>query len=157
MTTPEHELQPLAESVTGCTLTFVPTGDAYQPLAALAVLAALNAKGFTGTCECYIRPGTRSGKYLMGIALEFESGPPGEAWWRSFVGVVAAASEDDEEVHLNRHGSDFTTVGELRKTMRHAGTAGYEAGAARWVLDPEGSDPDSPFSSLCRRIRDEGA
>jgi hypothetical protein len=61
----ERGLQPLDEAATGCTLVFVPNGRLYQPLSALAVLAGLNARGFSGVCECYIRPGILDGEYLM--------------------------------------------------------------------------------------------
>jgi hypothetical protein len=75
----ERGLQPLDENVTGCTLVFVPTGRMYQPLSALAVLAGLNAKGFSGVCECYIRPDVRDAEYLMGVGLEFAADPPADS------------------------------------------------------------------------------
>jgi hypothetical protein len=146
----ERGVQPLDTGAAGCTLTFIPTGRLYQPLSALAVLAALHAKGFTGVCECYIRPGVPDAEYRMGVGLQFAGDPPGDEWWGEFVGDVGYACEDDGEVQLNRHGCQFATVGELRATMLHAGTAGFEGGAVVWVSDPSGPDPDSPFTGLCR-------
>ena len=75
----KRRLQTLDDAATGCTLAFIPTGRMYQPLSALAILAGLNAKQFTGTCECYIRPGVRGGEYLMGIGLEFAGDESGDA------------------------------------------------------------------------------
>lgn len=152
----ERGLQPLDAAATGCTLVFVPTGRMYQPLAALAVLAGLNAQGFTGTCECYIRPEVRDGEYLMGLGLAFAGAAPDDSWWGSLADSVAAACEGDEEVQLDRGRCAFATLAELRAAMLHAGTAGFEAGSAVWVSDPTGPDPDSPFTGLCRRIHDEG-
>jgi hypothetical protein len=151
-----RKVQPLAEGVLGCTLAFVPLGEMYQPRAALALLAGLNAKGFTGTCECYIRPDVEDGEYLMGIGLKFAGEPPDEDWWGELVGLVGHACADDEDVRLSRDGCEFTTVGELRAALLHAGTAEFEAGSATRVVDPLGPDPDSPFTGLCRRIRDAG-
>src|SRR5262249_9915912 len=136
----EVGVQPLADDETGCTLVFVPTGRMYQPLSALAVLAGLNGKGFTGVCECYIRPGVREGEYLMGVGLGFAGEPPPDEWWDEFVGNSEHACAEDEEVRLNRDGCEFASVGELRAGMRHAGTAGFEAGLAVWVSDPAGPD-----------------
>jgi hypothetical protein len=146
-------LQPLDEAATGCTLMFIPAGPIYQPSAALAVLAGLYGRGFSGTCECYIRPGVTDGEYLMGVGLEFPGDPPGEGWWGAFVSNVRDACADDEDVRLDRDGCEFATVGELRAAMLHAGTAGFEAGVAVWVSDPAGPDPGSPFTVLCRRAR----
>jgi hypothetical protein len=146
-------LQPLDDDATGCTLVFVPTGRMYQPLSALAVLAALHGRGFSGVCECYIRPGVRDGEYWMGVGLGFEGQAPGDDWWGAFVSNVRDACADDEEVHLDRDSCEFASVGELRTAMLHAGTAGFEVGAAVWVSDPSGPDPDSPFTMLCRSAR----
>jgi hypothetical protein len=150
----EAGVQPLEDAVTACTLVFVRTGRMYQPLAALALLAGLHAKHFTGTCECYIRPGIRDGQYWMGVGLGFSGQPPAQSWWGSFVTLVADACADDEEVHLDRDSCLFANVGELRAAMRHAGTAGFEAGSAVWVSDPAGADPKSPFTVVCRHARD---
>jgi hypothetical protein len=149
----ERGIQPLDKTATGCTLVFVPTGPGYQPLAALAVLAALHGKGFTGICESYILPDIREGEYLMGVGLDFLGNPPEDAWWASFVDCVQLACKDDEEVGLHGDVCEFATVGELRATMRHAGTAGFQAGSAVWVSDPAGPDPDSPFTALARRCQ----
>lgn len=149
----ERGLQPLDDAATGCALAFVPAGDMYQPLSALAVLAGLNAKRFTGICECYIRPGIRDGEYRMGVGLQFADEPPPDEWWGEFVGDVEYACAEDEEVRLNRDRSEFASVRELRAAMQHAGTAGFEAGWAVWVSDPAGPDPDSPFTMLCRSAR----
>ena len=57
----EVGLQPLDDAVTGCALVFVPADPAstiHQPMSALAVLAGLHARGFSGICECYY-PGTK--------------------------------------------------------------------------------------------------
>jgi hypothetical protein len=152
----ERGLKSLDEVSTGCTLVFVPQSDMYQPLSALAILAGLNAMGFTGTCECYIQPTLRSGEYLMGIGLKFAGDAADADWWGSLADNVAAACDDDNEVRLNRDACEFTTVGQLRSELLHAGTAGFEAGWAVWVSDPVGPDPDSPFTGLCRRVKDEG-
>jgi hypothetical protein len=149
----ERGVQPLDVAATGCTLAFVPTGRMYQPLSALAVLAGLNAKGFSGVCECYIRPGVHDGEYLMGVGLGFAGESPPDEWWGEFVGDVGYACAEDEEVRLDRGKCAFATVGELRAAMMHAGTAGFEAGLAVWVSDPAGPDPDSPFTALCRSAR----
>lgn len=149
----ERGLESLDEAATGCTLVFVPTGRMYQPLSTLAVLAGLYGRGFSGVCECYIRPGTEGGEYLMGVGLGFEGGPPDSGWWGAFVDNVRDACVDDEEVHLNRGACEFATVGELRAAMVHAGTAGFEAGSAVWVSDPAGRDPRSPFTVVCRSAR----
>lgn len=153
----ERGLQPLEDAATGCTLVFVPTGRMYQPLSALAVLAGLHARGFSGVCECYIRPGVRGGKYRMGVGLGFDGDAPDDDWWGAFVDDVRDACAEDEEIRLDRGRCEFATVGELRAAMLHAGTAGFESGAAVWVSDPAGPDPDSPFTVLCRRIPGEGA
>ena len=108
---------------------------------------------FSGTCECYIRPGVRDGDYLMGVGLGFPGEPPPNEWWGEFVETVGYACTEDEEVRLDRGRCEFATVGELRAAMRHAGTAGFEAGLAVWVSDPAGPDPDSPFTALCRSAR----
>lgn len=149
----ETGLQPLGDAATGCTLVFLPTGRMYQPLAALAVLAGLNARGFSGVCECYIRPGVRDGEYRMGVGLGFAGEEPADEWWGEFVSGIEYACADDEEVRLDRDACAFASVGELRAAMRHAGTAGFEAGSAVWVSDPAGPDPDSPFTMLCRNAR----
>src|SRR5262245_41210003 len=145
--------QPLDDAATGCTLTFAATGPMYQPMSALAVLAALNGKGFTGVCECYIRPSLLEGEYLMGVGLEFGGEPPSNEWWGEFVGNVGHACAEDEDVRLDHDGCEFASVGELRAAMCHAGTAGFENGIAVWVSDPTGPDPDSPFTMLCRNAR----
>jgi hypothetical protein len=148
----EQGLQPLDDATTGCTLVFVPTGPMYQPLSALAVLAGLYGRGFSGVCECYLRPGVPDGEYQMGVGLAFEGDTPEDAWWGAFVDNVRDACTDDDEIQLERSKCRFATVGELRVAMRHAGTAGFEAGSAVWVSDPTGPDPNSPFTVLCRRI-----
>ena len=149
----ERGLRPLDDTATGCTLVFVPTGRMYQPLSALAVLAGLNGRSFSGVCECYIRPGVRDGEYLMGVGLGFEGPVPDDSWWGAFMSNVRDACADDEDIRLDRNGCEFATVGELRTTMRHAGSAGFELGAAVWVSDPGGPDPNSPFTMLCRSAR----
>jgi hypothetical protein len=149
----ERGMQLLDDAATGCTLTFIPTGKAYQPLSALAVLAGLNGKKFSGICECYIRPGVRDGAYLMGIGLESTGEEPPEEWWGELVGNIGCACADDPEVRLERDGCEFATVGELRAAMVHAGTAGFESGLAVWVSDPVGPDPKSPFTVVCRCAR----
>ena len=145
--------QPLDADATGCTLVFVPTGRMYQPLSALAVLAGLHGRGFSGVCECYIRPGVRDGEYVMGVGLGFEGQAPDDGWGGAFVSNVRDACADNEEVHLDRDRCQFACVDELRAAMRHAGTAGFEDGLAAWVSDPAGPDPDSPFTMLCRSAR----
>jgi hypothetical protein len=149
----EVGLQPLDDAATGCTLAFAATGRMYQPMSALAVLAGLNGKGFTGVCECYLRPDVRDGEYLMGVGLAFAGEPPPHEGWGEFVGNVGHACADDEDVRLDRGGCEFATVGELRAALLHAGTAGFEDGLAVWVSDPAGPDPDSPFTALCRSAR----
>jgi hypothetical protein len=72
----ERGLQPLDDGATGCTLVFVPCSRMYQPLSALALLAGLYPRTLSGVCECYIRPGVRNGKYLMGVGLGFDGGTP---------------------------------------------------------------------------------
>jgi hypothetical protein len=153
----ELGLQPLKDAAIGCTLVFMPTGRMYQPLSALAILAGLYGRGFSGVCESYIRPGIRDGEYLMGVGLEFEGAAPDDGWWGAFVDNVRDACADDEDIRLDRGRCEFTTVGDLRAAMLHAGTAGFEAGSAIWVSDPAGPDPDSPFTVLCRRVRYEGS
>jgi hypothetical protein len=153
----ERGLQPLEDAATGCTLVFVPAGRMYQPLSALAVLAGLYGRRFSGVCECYIRPRIRDGEYLMGVGLEFEGNAPDSDWWGAFVDNVRDSCAEDEEVRLDRGRCEFATVGELRAAMWHAGTAEFEAGSAVWVSDPDGPDPNSPFTVLCRGIRVEGA
>jgi hypothetical protein len=149
----EVGFQPLDDSTTGCTLVFVPVGRMYQPFSALAVLAGLYAKKFTGICECYLQPEFQNGNYLMGVGLEFETDPPDDSWWGSFVDCIEAACESDEEIELSRDECAFANVGELRSMMLHAGTSGFESGSAIWVSDPDGPDPDSPFTALCRSTR----
>jgi hypothetical protein len=149
----EPGMQPLDDAGTGCTLAFAPTGRMYQPLSALAVVAGLNGKAFTGICECYIRPRVKGGEYLMGVGLRFPGEEVPDEWWGEFVGNVDYACAEDEEVRLIRNRCEFATVEELRATMRHAGTAGFENGLAVWVSDPAGPDPKSPFTVVCRSAR----
>jgi hypothetical protein len=147
----ERGLQPLSVAAIGCTLVFRPTGRMYQPLSALAILAGLFGRGFTGVCECYIRPGIQDGDYLMGVGLAFDNDSPVESWWGAFADNVRDACADEEDVRLERDRCESTSMGELLAAMLHAGTAGFHAGAAVWVSDPLGPDPDSPFTGLCRR------
>ena len=149
----EPGVQPLDDAATGCLLAFGPIGRMYQPMSALGVLAGLNAKGFTGLCECYIRPGLHGGEYLMGVGLAFAHGPPPDGWWEGFAGSVGYALAEDEHARLAADGWEPATVGELRASMRHAGTAGFVDGLAEWVSDPAGPDPKSPFTVLCRTAR----
>ena len=151
----EHErgLQPLDDDATGCTLVFVPSSRMYQGPSALAVLAGLYPRKFSSVCECYIRPGVRDGKYLMGVGLGFAAGAPDDAWWGAFVDNVRYACADDEDIRLDRDACELATVGELRAAMVHAGTAGFESGLAVWVSDPVGPDPKSPFTVVCRCAR----
>lgn len=148
----ETGVRPLDDAAAGCTLVFLPAGRMYQPMSALAVLAGLNAKAFTGLCECYIRPGVRDGHYLMGVGLAFADDPPA-GWWGEFADNIQYAVAEDEHVRLAPGGWGRATVGELRAAMRHAGTAGFVDGLAEWVSDPAGPDPDSPFTVLCRTAR----
>ena len=149
--------QPLDDATTGCILVFVPTGRMYQPISALAVLAGLHARRFSGVCECYLRPDVTDGEYLMGVGLRFDGDTVDAGWWGTFADDVQYACAEDAEVRLDRAGCGFTKVGDLRASMLHAGTAGFESGSAVWVSDPVGPDPDSPFTGLVRRIYDEGA
>jgi hypothetical protein len=149
----EVGLQPLEEEATGCTLVFIPSSPAYQYMSALAVLAGLFARKFSGVCECYIQPELDDGKYLMGVGLDFEGGTQSDSWWGAFVDDVMEACADDEDIRLDRAGCRFAIVEELRSVMLHAGTAQFEAGGPVWVSDPAGPDPDSPFTGLCRKIR----
>jgi hypothetical protein len=148
----ERGLQPLDDGATGCTLVFVPSSPPYQYFSALAVLAGLYPRKFSGVCECYLRPGLQDGRYLMGVGLGFDDGDPPDGWWGAFVDNVRDACSGDEDLRLDREACAFATVGELRAALLHAGTAGFEAGKAVWVSDPLGSDPDSPFTALCRKI-----
>lgn len=148
----EPGVQPLDDDAAGCTLVFTPIGLIYQPMAALGVLAGLNAKEFNGLCECYIRPGVTDGEYLMGVGLLFADDPPPD-WWEEYASTVGYAVADDEHVRLAEGGWEPATVGELRAAMWHAGTAGFVDGVAVWVSDPAGPDPDSPFTFLCRNAR----
>jgi hypothetical protein len=148
----ELGLQPLDDVATGSTLVFVPSSPAYQYMSALAMLAGLFARKFSGVCECYIQPDVHDGKYLMGVGLDFDGGTPSDGWWGAFVDNVRDACADDEDIRLDRDACEFAEVGELRAAMLHAGTAGFESGAPVWVSDPAGPDPDSPFTVLCRRI-----
>jgi hypothetical protein len=148
----ERGLQPLDDDATGCTLVFLSASRMYQHPSALAVLAGLYPRKFSGVCECYIRPDVRGGKYLMGVGLGFDGGTPDGPWWGAFVDNVRDACADDEDIRLDRDACEFATVGELRAAMLHAGTAGFEEGVAVWVSDPAGPDPDSPFTVLCRRV-----
>jgi hypothetical protein len=127
----------------------------YQPLSALAVLAGLQGRSFSGVCECYIRPEIEEGEDLMGVGLGFDGDAPPDSWWGAFVDNVRDASAADDEIRLNRHGCEFTSIGELRAALLHAGTAGFKGGSAVWVSDPDGPDPDSPFTCLCRQIHEE--
>jgi hypothetical protein len=86
----------------------------------------------------------------MGVGLGFDGDTPDDSWWGAFADHVYHACEDDDEIRLDRGRCEFATVGELRAAMLYAGTAGFEAGAAIWVSDPD--CPDSPFTALCRRI-----
>jgi hypothetical protein len=124
----------------------------YQPTSALAVLAALSARAFSGLCECYIQPDVHDGRYLMGVGLGFNGDAPGDAWWCAFADDVRDACADDDEIRLDRDACQSVNVGGLRAAMLHAGTAEFDSGVAVWVSDPEGPDPDSPFTGLCRRI-----
>jgi len=145
-------LQPLDDEATGCTLVFVPSSPPYQYFSALAVLAGLYPRKFSGVCECYIQPDIHDGRYLMGVGLDFDGDAPGDDWWGIFVDNVRDACADDEDIRLDRAACAFATVGELRAAMLHAGTVGFEDGSAVWISDPAGPDPDSPFTVLCRRI-----
>ena len=89
----------------------------------------------------------------MGVGLQFVGESPAEEWWGQFVRNVEYAIAEDEEVRLGRDKCEFASVGELRAGMRHAGTAGFDDGAAVWVSDPPGPDPTSPFTALCRSAR----
>ncbi len=150
----ERGLRLLDDDVTGCMLVFVPSSRSFQPLSALAVLAALYGRKFSGVCEYYLDPGVQGdGKHLVGVGLGFEGETPDDDWWSGLVGNVQAACEDDEDIRLDRDGCIFASVGELRAAMLHAGTAGFDAGIAVWVSDPAGPDPNSPFSVMCRRVR----
>lgn len=152
----EVGLQVLDADATACTLVFVPAdpGDGmYQPLSALAVLAGLNGCGFTGVCECYLRPSVEDDKYWMGIGLKFTGVIPDTYWWGALASNVQYACDDDKDIRLDRAACEFTTVGELRASMIHAGTAGFEVGVAVWVSDPAGADPESPFTVMCRSAR----
>jgi hypothetical protein len=153
----EAGLQPLDDDATGCMLAFVPSSPPYQYFSALAVLAGLYPRKFSGVCECYIRPGLHGGKYLMGVGLGFDGDTPDDRWWGAFVDNVRDACTDDEDIRLDRVACEVATVGELRAAMLHAGTAGFEAGVAVWVSDPAGPDPDSPFTVLCRNVCYEGS
>jgi hypothetical protein len=153
----ERGFQPLDDATTGCTLVFAPTGPMFQPMSALAILAGLHARRFSGVCECYLLPDIQDGLYLMGVGLEFESEAPDEDWWGDFASDVSDACADDGETRLDSDRCSFTTIRDLRAAMVHAGTAGFEAGSAVWISDPAGPDPDSPFTGLCRRISEEGA
>ena len=148
----EPGFQPLDGAATGCTLVFFVAGGMYQPLAALALLAALHAKAFDGACECYIRPGVEDGRYLMGVGLQFGDDPPPDEWWGELVDDVGDACAEEEDLRLDRDRCEFATVGQLRAGMVHAGTAGFEAGSAVWVSDPAGPDPNSPFTVPCRDL-----
>ncbi len=152
----EVGLQALDDGATGCTLVFIPSSPEYQYLSALAMLAGLYARKFTGECECYIQRDFEDGKYLMGIGLDFDGGTPEDAWWGAFVADVRDACGDDEDLQLDRTACRFAAVEELRTAMLHAGTARFETGTPVWVSDPAGPDPDSPFTGLCRRIRYDG-
>jgi hypothetical protein len=99
----------------------------------------------------------QEGEYLVGVGLSFDGGDPPDSWWGAFVDNVRDACSDDEDIRLNREASEFATVGELRTTMIHAGTSGFEVGKPVWVSDPTGPDPDSPFTVLCRRITYEAS
>jgi hypothetical protein len=153
----EPGLQPLDGEATGFTLVFLPLSRMYQHPAALAVIAGLYPRKFSGVCECYIRPDFRDGKYLMGVGLDFDGGISDDAWWGAFVDNVEYACGDDEDIRLDRHACEFATVEELRAVMLHAGTARFEQGVAVWVSDPAGPDPDSPFTDLCRKVRYDGS
>ena len=63
------------------------------------------------------------------------------------------ACDGDEDIRLDRDGCQLVTVGVLRESMIHAGTAGFEGGVAVWVSDPSGPDPKSPFTVMCRNAR----
>jgi hypothetical protein len=149
----ERGLQVLAEDATGCILVFVPTSRMFQPLAALAVLAGLFARKFSGVCEYYLHRGLVDGAHVIGVGLAFPGDDPDESWWSVFVGNVRVACEGDEDIHLDRDRCEFATVGELRATMLHAGTAGFADGLPVWVSDPAGPDPKSPFTVVCRNVR----
>lgn len=151
--TREPGLMPLPDDGEGCTLAFTVLGKSYQPLSALAILAGLHARGFSGVCECYIRPGVTDDRYLMGVGLGFDGDPPEDEWWGQFVKNVEYAVAEDEHVRLNRDGCEFALVDELRAEMTHAGTAGFEVGAAVWVSDPDNPNPNSPFTVICRSAR----
>jgi hypothetical protein len=153
----ERGLQPLEDNATGCLLVFVPSSRPFQHFSALAVLAGLYPRKFSGVCECYLQADVHEGRYLVGVGLDFEGGAPGEGWWGAFVANVRDACADDEDLQLDRESCEFATIGELRATLLHAGTAGFEAGVAVWVSDPAGPDPDSPFTALCRKVRYDGS
>jgi hypothetical protein len=157
MTQRECDLFPIEESVIGYVLSFEPVGPMYQPMAALAVIAGLNGKQFSGACECYIRPGTPDGEYVMALALDpgAESVQPDAEWWTSFIGAMAAACEDDPEVCLLAERCRPMAVGEMRAAFLHAGTAEFVEGLPHLIADPDCSDPNSPFSGLCKKIRDK--
>jgi hypothetical protein len=149
----EPGLQPLAHGADGVTLAFTVVGKMYQPMAALGILAGLHGREFTGVCECYLRPGVDGDQYMMGGGVELADGPPDDDWWAAFVTNVEYAIAEDEHARLNRDGCEFASLGELRAGMVHAGTAGFDGGAAVWVSDPDHPDPDSPFTVLCRSAR----
>ncbi|MBY0231629.1 MAG: hypothetical protein K2W96_20280 [Gemmataceae bacterium] len=128
--------------------------EIHQPMAALALLAGLNGKGFTGTAECLIRPGDEGGECRMALFVDTE---PDDEWWASLADLVGHSCAGDGDVRLKREECEYAEVGELEGGFLYAGSAGFKDGNAVWESDPPGPDPDSPFTGLCRRIRERPA
>lgn len=156
---PQHSSQPpaLDPQTWGHSLYFAITGDLYQPLTALAVLAGLFARQFTGYCECYIHTEIKDGQYMMGVGLRAEGDRAGidDDWWLQFVCDVAAACAEDPEIQLQLESCQPLTVAELREQCLAAGAAEFQLGLPLLIFEPADQEPSTPFTGLCRKIRDK--
>jgi hypothetical protein len=143
----------LPPATKGYFLLFLPRGSHYLPLSALAVLSGLNAKRFSGVCECYMARAAVEGSYGVGIGLRSEG--DGEkirpAWWRSLVSAIGHACADDDEVNLDIARCRPATLQELRANLHDAGVVQLRDGLPYVIL----ADPNSPFTVVSRGLRDE--
>lgn len=149
----EPGITALDPDAAACLLAFSLQGLPNPAVPVLAILAGLYAKEVTCECECYIRDGATDRELLVGVGLRTGDEELTTEWWGELADAIEDACAEDDDARLNRDQCGLTSVRELRATMFHAGTAGFNEGVATWVSDPVGEDRDSPFTFLCRVAR----